>query len=147
VLHVRLFYSPLALILVYPTFLVPFCSPWLLIVYFKVDPMSSMNCALVDGATRLQIPALRRSRCRVAVPGLISAGFFSFRLSLERFITRSAFLQSSATRPVPPWRSLTELLSGDVSQVAADVLSRLPCSLSVLVCSIYSRSSLTTCRR
>jgi multiple sugar transport system permease protein len=44
-----LFDSPLALILVYPTFLVPFCT-WLLIGYFKSIPYELEECALVDGA-------------------------------------------------------------------------------------------------
>ncbi|WP_219827592.1 ABC transporter permease subunit [Salmonella enterica] len=73
-----LFDSPLALILVYPTFLVPFCT-WLLIGYFKSIPYELEECALVDGATRLQI--LRRITLPLAVPGLISAGIFSFTLS------------------------------------------------------------------
>src|SRR6476620_3193515 len=63
-----LFDSPLALILVYPTFLVPFCT-WLLIGYFKSIPYELEECALVDGATRLQI--LRRITLPLAVPGLI----------------------------------------------------------------------------
>ncbi len=57
VVQLGLFDSPLALILVYPTFLVPFCT-WLLIGYFKSIPYELEECALVDGATRLQI--LRR---------------------------------------------------------------------------------------
>ncbi len=57
VVQFGLFDSPLALILVYPTFLVPFCT-WLLIGYFKSIPYELEECALVDGATRLQI--LRR---------------------------------------------------------------------------------------
>jgi len=52
-----LFDTPLALILTYPTFLVPFCT-WLLIGYFKSIPYELEECALIDGATRLQI--LRR---------------------------------------------------------------------------------------
>ena len=54
VVQFGLFDSPLALILVYPTFLVPFCT-WLLIGYFKSIPYELEECALVDGATRLQI--------------------------------------------------------------------------------------------
>ena len=57
---------PLALILVYPTFLVPFCT-WLLIGYFKSIPYELEECALIDGATRLQI--LRQITLPLAVPG------------------------------------------------------------------------------
>jgi multiple sugar transport system permease protein len=54
VFRLGLFDSPLALILTYPTFLVPFCT-WLLIGYFKSIPYELEECALIDGATRLQI--------------------------------------------------------------------------------------------
>ncbi len=83
VVQLGLFDSPLALILVYPTFLVPFCT-WLLIGYFKSIPYELEECALIDGATRLQI--LRRITLPLAVPGLISAGIFSFTLSWNEFI-------------------------------------------------------------
>jgi multiple sugar transport system permease protein len=50
VVQFGLFDSPLALILVYPTFLVPFCT-WLLIGYFKSIPYELEECALVDPGT------------------------------------------------------------------------------------------------
>ena len=81
VVQLGLFDSPLALILVYPTFLIPFCT-WLLIGYFKSIPYELEECALIDGATRLQI--LRRITLPLAVPGLISAGIFSLHALLER---------------------------------------------------------------
>ena len=93
-----LFDSPLALILTYPTFLVPF-STWLLIGYFKSIPYELEECALIDGATRLQI--LRRITLPLAVPGLISAGIFSFTLSWNEFIYALAFIQSSEKKTVP----------------------------------------------
>src|SRR3979411_2986328 len=74
-----LFDSPLALILVYPTFLVPFCT-WLLIGYFKSIPYELEECALVDGATRLQI--LWRITLPLEGPGVIHAGPFSLTLLL-----------------------------------------------------------------
>jgi len=65
VVQLGLFDSPMALILVYPTFLVPFCT-WLLIGYFKSIPYELEECALIDGATRLQI--LRQITLPLAVP-------------------------------------------------------------------------------
>ena len=105
-----LFDTPLALILTYPTFLVPFCT-WLLIGYFKSIPYELEECALIDGATRLQI--LRRITLPLAVPGLISAGIFSFTLSWNEFIYALAFIQSSEKKTVSV-AILTELVSGDV---------------------------------
>ena len=86
VVQFGLFDSPLALILVYPTFLVPFCT-WLLIGYFKSIPYELEECALIDGATRLQI--LRQITLPLAVPGLISAGIFSLHAVLERVHLRA----------------------------------------------------------
>src|ERR1043166_1774101 len=64
-----------ALILTYPTFLIPFCT-WLLMGYFRSIPFELEECALVDGATRWQI--LVKIVLPLAVPGLISAGIFAF---------------------------------------------------------------------
>lgn len=81
VVQLGLFDSPLALILVYPTFLIPFCT-WLLIGYFKSIPYELEECALIDGATRLQI--LRQITLPLAVPGLISAGISPLHAVMER---------------------------------------------------------------
>ena len=56
-----LFDTPFALILTYPTILIPF-STWLLMGYFKTIPFELEECALIDGASRWQI--LTRSCCR-----------------------------------------------------------------------------------
>ena len=84
-----LFDNPIALILTYPTFLVPFCT-WLLIGYFKSIPYELEECALIDGASRIQI--LWRITLPLAVPGLISAGIFAFTLSWNEFIYALAFI-------------------------------------------------------
>ena len=138
-----LFDSPLALILVYPTFLVPFCT-WLLIGYFKSIPYELEECALVDGATRLQI--LRKITLPLAVPGLISAGIFSFTLSWNEFIYALAFIQSGANKTVPV-AILTELVTGDVYQwgalMAGSLLGSLPVAVFYSLFVDYYVSSLT----
>jgi multiple sugar transport system permease protein len=143
VVQFGLFDSPLALILVFPTFLVPFCT-WLLIGYFKSIPYELEECALVDGATRLQI--LRKITLPLAVPGLISAGIFSFTLSWNEFIYSLAFIQSSSNKTVPV-AILTELVSGDVYQwgalMAGSLLGSLPVALFYSLFVDYYVSSLT----
>jgi multiple sugar transport system permease protein len=138
-----LFDSPLALILTYPTFLVPF-STWLLIGYFKSIPYELEECALIDGATRLQI--LRRITLPLAVPGLISAGIFSFTLSWNEFIYALAFIQSSEKKTVSV-AILTELVSGDVYQwgslMAGSLLGSLPVAIFYSFFVDYYVSSLT----
>ncbi|MCE7878862.1 MAG: carbohydrate ABC transporter permease, partial [Betaproteobacteria bacterium PRO3] len=66
VYKLQLFDTRLALILTYPTFLIPFCT-WLLMGYFKSIPFELEECALIDGATRWQI--LVKIVLPLAVPG------------------------------------------------------------------------------
>jgi multiple sugar transport system permease protein len=61
--------TPWALILTYPTILIPF-STWLLMGYFKSIPYELEECALIDGASRWQI--LTKIVVPLAGPGLIS---------------------------------------------------------------------------
>jgi multiple sugar transport system permease protein len=81
-----------ALIVTYPTFLVPFCT-WLLMGYFKTVPKEVEECAMVDGATRLQ--ALTRIVLPIAIPGLVCAVLFAFTLSWNEFIYALTFTSSS----------------------------------------------------
>ena len=143
VVQLGLFDSPMALILVYPTFLIPFCT-WLLIGYFKSIPYELEECALIDGATRLQI--LRQITLPLAVPGIISAGIFSFTLSWNEFIYALAFIQSSENKTVPV-AILTELVTGDVYQwgalMAGSLLGSLPVAIFYSFFVDYYVSSLT----
>ena len=81
-----LFDTPFALILTYPTILIPF-STWLLMGYFKTIPYELEECALIDGANRWQI--LTKIVLPLAVPGLISAGDLLPHAVLERVHLRA----------------------------------------------------------
>ena len=98
VFKLGLFDTRLALILTYPTFLIPFCT-WLLMGYFRSIPFELEECALIDGATRWQI--LTKIILPLAVPGLISAGIFAFTLSWNEFIYALTFISSSEIKTVP----------------------------------------------
>ena len=105
-----LFDTRWALILTYPTFLIPFCT-WLLMGYFRSIPYELEECALIDGATRLEI--LVKIVLPLAVPGLISAGIFAFTLSWTEFIYALTFISSSEVKTVPVG-VITELVDGDI---------------------------------
>ncbi len=126
VFQLGLFDSRLALILTYPTFLIPFCT-WLLMGYFRSIPHELEECALIDGATRWQI--LTRIVLPLAVPGLISAGIFAFTLSWNEFIYALTFVSSSEIKTLPVG-VVTELVEGDVyhwgSLMAGALLGSLP---------------------
>ncbi len=143
VFQLGLFDSPMALILTYPTFLIPFCT-WLLIGYFKSIPYELEECALIDGATRLQI--LWKITLPLAVPGLISAGIFAFTLSWNEFIYALTFIQSSEKKTVPV-AVLTQLVEGDVyhwgSLMAGALLGSIPVAIIYSFFVEYYVSSLT----
>src|SRR3546814_203602 len=105
-----IFDTSLALILTYPTFLIPFCT-WLLMGYFRSIPYELEECALIDGASRLQI--LVKILLPLSVPGLISAGIFAFTLSWNEFIYALTFISASENKTVPVG-VITELVEGDV---------------------------------
>jgi multiple sugar transport system permease protein len=132
VFQLGLFDTRLALILTYPTFLIPFCT-WLLMGYFRTIPFELEECALIDGATRWQI--LTKIVLPLAVPGLISAGIFAFTLSWNEFIYALTFVSSSEIKTLPVG-VVTELVEGDVYHWGALMAGALFGSLPVAF--IYS---------
>jgi multiple sugar transport system permease protein len=129
VFQLGLFDTKWALILTYPTFLIPF-STWLLMGYFRSIPFELEECALIDGATRWQI--LVKIILPLAVPGLISAGIFAFTLSWNEFIYALTFISSSEYKTVPVG-VITELVEGDVYHwgplMAGALLGSLPVAI------------------
>lgn len=132
VFQLGLFDTRWALILTYPTFLIPFCT-WLLMGYFRSIPYELEECALIDGATRWEI--LVKIILPLAVPGLISAGIFAFTLSWNEFIYALTFISSSEVKTVPVG-IVTELVEGDVYHWGALMAGALLGSLPVAV--VYS---------
>jgi multiple sugar transport system permease protein len=129
VFQLGLFDTRWALILTYPTFLIPFCT-WLLMGYFRSIPYELEECALIDGATRFEI--LWKIILPLAVPGLISAGIFAFTLSWNEFIYALTFVSSSEVKTVPVG-VITELVEGDVYHWGALMAGALLGSLPVAV--------------
>ena len=132
VFQLGLFDTRWALILTYPTFLIPCCT-WLLMGYFRSIPYELEECALIDGATRWQV--LVKIILPLAVPGLISAGIFAFTLSWNEFIYALTFVSSSEVKTVPVG-VVTELVEGDVYHWGALMAGALLGSLPVAV--VYS---------
>jgi multiple sugar transport system permease protein len=93
-----LFDTPFALILTYPTILIPF-STWLLMGYFKTIPYELEECALMDGASRWDI--LIKIILPLAIPGLISAGIFCLTLCWNEFIYALTFINTHSKKTVP----------------------------------------------
>lgn len=103
---------PAALVLTYPTFLVPFCV-WLLLGYFRTLPRELEDCARVDGASRFQV--MRYVTFPLALPGILSCLIFAFTLSWNEYLYALVFLSSTDQKTVPVGLA-TELVTGDVFQ-------------------------------
>ncbi len=138
-----LFDTPFALILTYPTILIPF-STWLLMGYFKTIPFELEECALIDGASRWQI--LVKIVLPLAIPGLISAFIFCFTLCWNEFIYALTFISSTQYKTVPV-AIVTALVDGDIyrwgSLMAGALLGSLPVAIFYMFFVEYYVSSLT----
>ena len=127
-----LFDSPLALILAYPTILIPF-STWLLMGYFKTIPFELEECALIDGASRWQI--LSKIVLPLSLPGLISAAIFSLTLCWNEFIYALTFLSSTQNKTVPV-AIVSEFVDGDIYRWGSLMAGALVGSLPLVI--LYS---------
>ncbi|PIP97480.1 MAG: sugar ABC transporter permease [Rhodobacterales bacterium CG18_big_fil_WC_8_21_14_2_50_71_9] len=126
IVNFGLFDTPFALILTYPTILIPF-STWLLMGYFKTIPFELEECALIDGATRWQI--LIKIILPLSIPGLISAFIFCFTLCWNEFIYALVFISDASNKTVPV-AIVTNFTDGDVfrwgSIMAGALIGSLP---------------------
>ena len=127
--QIGLFDNPIALMITYPTFLVPFCT-WLLMGYFKAVPRELEECAMVDGCTRFH--AFRAIVLPIILPGLVSAGLFAFTLSWNEFLYALTLTQSTAVKTLPVG-IVSQLVLGDVyfwgSLMAAAILGSVPIAI------------------
>jgi multiple sugar transport system permease protein len=135
--------SKWALVLTYPTFLVPFCT-WLLMGYFRTVPKEVEECAMVDGATRMQ--ALWRIVLPITVPGLVCAALFAFTLSWNEFIYALTFT-SSSEQITASVGVTSELIRGDIyfwgQLMAGAVLGSVPIVILYVFFLDYYVSGLT----
>jgi multiple sugar transport system permease protein len=118
-----------AMILVYPSFTVPFAT-WLLMGFFKTIPQELEDAALVDGCSRLK--ALWRIVFPVSVPGILTVVIFAFSLCVNEFIYAFTFTSSTSERTISAGVP-NELIRGDVffwqSLMAAVLIPSIPLAL------------------
>lgn len=118
-----------AMVVVYPTFTIPFCT-WLLMGFFKSIPRDIEEQAMVDGYSRLG--AIWRTVLPISVPGLLTVIVFSVALTMHEFVYALAFVTSSDQKTISIGVT-TELIRGDVyfwqSLMAAAALVAIPVAL------------------
>jgi multiple sugar transport system permease protein len=122
-----------ALIVTYPTFLVPF-SAWLLMGYFRTIPREIEECALVDGASRMR--TLLRIALPMAIPGIVCVILFGFTLTWNEFIYALTFVSQSSNKTAIVGVT-ADLIRGDIyywgSLMAGAVLASVP----VVACYVF----------
>ncbi len=101
-----------ALVVVYPTIAVPFCT-WIMIGYFGSIPKELDEAALIDGAGQMRM--LVSIFIPVALPGIIAATIFAFTVSWGAFLYPMAFIYSTDQLPLTAG-IVTTLIKGDVFQ-------------------------------
>jgi multiple sugar transport system permease protein len=118
-----------ALVVVYPTFTIPFCA-WLMMGFFKTIPQELEEAALMDGQNRLG--AFVRVVMPLSMPGIFTVVIFAFTLSMQEFVYAltlvSSTNQKTVTVGVP-----TDLMRGDLylwgSLMAAALIAGIPMAI------------------
>jgi multiple sugar transport system permease protein len=118
-----------AMILVYPSFTVPFAT-WLLMGFFKTIPQELEDAALVDGCSLFG--AFIKMAIPLSLPGILTVVIFAFSLCVNEFIYAFTFTQSTSERTIAAGVP-NELIRGDVffwqSLMAAVLIPSIPLAL------------------
>ncbi len=99
-----------SLVLVYPTFTIPFCT-WLLMGFFKAMPVEIEEAAIVDGCSLFC--AFIKMVIPLSMPAILTAVIFTFTLTLQEFVYALTFISSTAQKPITLGVA-TDLVRGDV---------------------------------
>jgi multiple sugar transport system permease protein len=114
-----------ALILTYPTFLMPFAT-WVMMGYFRSIPVELEEAAMIDGASRLV--AFWRITLPLAAPALLSVTLFAFTNAWNEFLYAFVFITSDSLKTLPVGLQL--LVFGDIypwgQLMAASLLMAVP---------------------
>lgn len=124
-----LYNSKWGLVVVYPTFTIPFCL-WLLAGFFRSVPVEIEEAALVDGCNRFQ--AVLRVVLPLSLAGIMTVAIFAFTLAMQEFVYALTFVSSSPEKPVTLGIP-TDLIRGDVyfwgSLMAGALLAGIPVAI------------------
>lgn len=118
-----------ALVLVYPTFTIPFCT-WLLMGFFRSIPRDIEEQGMIDGYSRAAV--IRKVVLPLAVSGILTAVIFAFTLVLQEFVYALTFISSVGKMTVSLGVPVA-LVRGDVfywgSLMAAALITSIPIAI------------------
>ncbi|HEY3067547.1 MAG TPA: carbohydrate ABC transporter permease [Methylomirabilota bacterium] len=118
-----------SLVVVYPSFTIPFCV-WLLMGFFKSIPKEIEEAAMVDGCSRAR--AIVQIIMPISLAGILSAVIFAFTLTIQEFVYALTFITSSGEQTVSVGVP-TNLVRGDVffwgSLMAGCLITSIPVAI------------------
>ena len=118
-----------SLVVVYPSFTIPFCV-WLLMGFFKSIPKEIEEAAMVDGCSRAR--AIVQIIMPISLAGILSAVIFAFTLTIQEFVYALTFITSSGAQTVSVGVP-TNLVRGDVffwgSLMAGCLITSIPVAI------------------
>jgi len=118
-----------ALILVYPTITIPFCT-WLVMGFLRSVPWEIEEQAMIDGYSRLAV--IVKVAPRLIVPGILTVVVFSFTLVMQEFVYALTFL-SSVDRMTVSLGVPIALVRGDVYHWGALMAAALVISIPLAI--------------
>ncbi len=118
-----------ALILVYPTITIPFCT-WLVMGFVRSVPWDIEEQAMIDGYSRLAV--IMKVAPRLIVPGILTVVVFSFTLVMQEFVYALTFL-SSVDRMTVSLGVPIALVRGDVYHWGALMAAALVISIPLAI--------------
>jgi multiple sugar transport system permease protein len=118
-----------SLVLVYPSFTVPFCT-WLLMGFFKAIPRDLEDAAMIDGLSRFG--AFVKVVMPISLAGVLTAIIFAFTLVTQEFVYGVTFITSASSYTVSVGVP-TFLVRGDVyfwgSMMGACLIASVPIAI------------------
>jgi multiple sugar transport system permease protein len=123
-----------ALILTYPTSMVPFAT-WLLMGYYRSIPVELEHAALVDGANRLQ--AFYRVTLPLAMPALLAVTLFAFTNAWKEFLFAFVFITNQKLMTLPV--GLAQTIFGDIYPWGMLMAASLLISIPVVIFYMYGQ--------
>ena len=131
-----------ALMLTYPTFLLPFAT-WVMLGYYHSIPVELEEAAMIDGATRLG--AFWKITLPLAAPALLAVTLFAFTNAWNEFLFAFVFITSESLRTLPI--GLQSMVVGDIlpwgELMAASLLTAVPVAVLYIYAQRFLAEGLT----
>jgi multiple sugar transport system permease protein len=127
------------LILIYPTFTIPY-GTWMLIAYLKSIPVELEEAAEIDGCNKMQ--SMFRVAVPLSLPGIMSTIIFMFTMCWSEYLYALVVIQQTAKKTIT--LALSTMVIGDMFSWGPLMAGSIICTIPVLLMYIFSSRYLVT---